>query len=112
MNPEPSTDQSDEGEIAEDSRRTFERKVHRNQCRVIVDREDGRYEYTAWTQDVSATGVRFRVLAPELPKTGAMIQLPGMVGKATTMKIVRASDLGNDHFEYGARFTGIQQIAD
>lgn len=94
--------------VDEDTRRKFERKVHQDKCRLLVG--ETQTEYQAWMQDVSATGVRFRLMAPKLPRTGAMIQLPGMVGKATTLKIMRAEELGDNYFEYGARFTGIIEI--
>lgn len=93
--------------VSDDRRRKFVRKSNRDRCQVIVETADGRAEYPAWMLDVSATGVRFRVLGDQLPKRGVMIQLPGMTDKATTVKIARAIDLGGNHWEYGARFTGI-----
>ena len=100
-------DATDDTEVDEAGRRKFERTSHRDKCRLLVETDAGRQELTAWMLDVSATGVRFRVLSSQLPKRGVMIQLPGMTNKATSLKIVRAEELGGEHWEYGARFTGI-----
>lgn len=100
-------DTADTPELDEAGRRKFERTSHQDKCRLFVETPSGQKEFTAWMLDVSATGVRFRVLTSKLPKRGVMIQLPGMTGKATSLKIVRADELGGEHWEYGARFTGI-----
>ena len=96
--------------LSDDSRRKFVRKSHRDKCQLFIETANGREQLTAWMLDVSATGVRFRMLGKQLPKRGVIIQLPGMTDKATTVKIVRANDLGGDHWEYGARFTGIVEL--
>ena len=92
------------------SRRKFERKEHRGRCRIVVQTPDGKYsESSVWTQDISATGLRFRSLE-QLPITGVFVQLPGMTDKATVIRIVRTEELMGGQWEYGAKFTGVVKL--
>ena len=102
----------DQEEIDGASRRQFERKEHRGRCRIVVQTLEGDYrESSVWTQDISATGLRFRSLE-ELPVTGVYVQLPGMTNKATVIRIVRTEELMGGQWEYGAKFTGVVNLGE